>query len=88
MYHVYMNTSILNKKDKQLCVELNNKQLSALKTGKFKTTNYPAKIYYGHTHGIYCTHHSGNCDEPKGGHNKHATKDKKMGGCATKYKAK
>ena len=63
-------------------------QLSALKTGKVKTTSDPSKLYYCHTHGLDFPRYSGNWDEPKEGHTKHATKDKKMGGCSIKYKAK
>ena len=63
-------------------------QLSFLKSKKRKSPSDLPKLYYCHAHGHDFPHHSGNCDEPKEGHIKHATKDNKMGGCTTKYKAK
>ena len=63
-------------------------QLSFLKRGKGKAPSFLPKLCYFHTHEYDCPHHSGDCDDPKEGHNKHATKEKKMRGCIKKYKAK
>ena len=63
-------------------------QLSFLKSGKGKSPSDLPKLYYCHTHDYDYPHHSGNYDKPKERHKKHTTKDKKMGGCTTKYKVK
>ena len=46
------------------------------------------KLYYCHSCGRDCPHHSGNCPTPKDEHNKHATFLKQHGGNTAAYKAK
>ena len=62
-------------------------QLSSRKGGTSASSDTTTKLYYFHSHGYACPHHIGNCPNPKDGHNKHATNDKKLGGVTTKYKA-
>ena len=62
-------------------------QLSSRKGGNSANSDTTTKLYYCYSHGYACPHHSGNYPNPKDGHNKHATNDKKLGGVTTKYKA-
>ena len=60
-------------------------QIASLKNGKVPSDGTP-KLYYCHSCGYGCPHHSGNCDKQKEGHVKWATNDNKLGGTVTKYK--
>ena len=53
-------------------------------TGSIATTE--GRTYYCHSCGCGCPHHSGNCPNPKPGHNKHATVLKKHSGNESNYK--
>ena len=44
-----------------------------------------SRLYYCHSCGCDCPHHSGNCPNPKPDHNKHATALKKHGGNTANY---
>ena len=60
------------------------------KSGPTGKTQSPSlgKLYYCHSCGSDCPHHSGNCPDPKEGHSKHATALKKYGGNTEAYKVK